>query len=64
MSQKIKKEHVRNIRFLIEDDTTVKIWKPDTIEMHDFRGQCGYIVKYLIDEGFLKSTKCKVNVVI
>lgn len=64
MSRKVKKGHVRNIKFLIENDTTVKIWKPDTIEMYDFRGQCGYIVKYLIDEGFLKSKNCKVNVVI
>lgn len=65
MYQKIIKTGIiRNIKFLIENEYTVRIWKPNDQEVYDFKPQCNYVVKYLIDEGFLKNKKCKVNIVV
>lgn len=65
MDLEIKKTGiVRNIKFLIEDASTVKIWKPIELEIYDFKPHCNYVVKYLIDEGFLKTKKCRVNIVV
>lgn len=54
---------VRNIRFLIKDENTVRIWKPENIELYDFRLPCNLILKYLVDEGFMKIKDFKVEVV-
>lgn len=53
---------VRNIKFLVYDVSSVRIWKPKSVKLSEFRDSSNYIVRYLIDEGFLKSKKCKVQI--
>jgi len=53
---------VRNIKFQIENDITVKIWKPENVELLEFKENCDFVIKYLIDEGFLKSKRCRVKI--
>jgi hypothetical protein len=33
------------------------------LDMMEFRPQCDFVVKYLIDEGFFNKKQCKVEVV-
>ena len=54
---------VRGIKFQIKDSVTIRIWKPTEIEMDDFKFKCDLIVKYLIDEGFFKGLRCRVEVI-
>ncbi len=54
---------VRGIRFLVKDSSTIRVWKPADLDMAEFRPQCDYIVKYLIDEGFFNKKQCRVEVV-
>ena len=57
-----KQGTVRNIKFLVYDVSSVRIWKPKEINLFDFKESSNYVVKYLIDEGFLKSKRCKVQI--
>lgn len=43
---------IRNIKFLIDIDGTVNVWKPNGISLAEFKPDCNYLVKYLMDEGF------------
>lgn len=64
MNFEVKKTgRIRNIRFLIKDENTVKIWKPKNIPMYDFKLPCEYIAKYLVDENFIDRKNFKVEVV-
>lgn len=54
---------VRGIKFQIKDSVTIRIWKPTEIQMDEFKFKCDLIVKYLIDEGFFKGMRCKVEVI-
>lgn len=54
---------INNIQFKVETENTVKIWKPDNVEVYDFKPICNHIVKYLVDEGFMTTRKCKVLIV-
>lgn len=54
---------VRGIKFQIKDSVTIRIWKPTEIEMDDFKFKCDLIIKYLIDEGFFKGLRCRVEVI-
>ncbi len=53
---------VRNIKFLVYDVSSVRIWKPKDINLFEFKESSNSVVKYLIDEGFLKSKKCRVQI--
>lgn len=63
MSWKISQGLINNIQFKVEKEDTVKIWKPDNVEIYDFKPVCNYVVKYLVDEGFMTTRKCKVLIV-
>lgn len=54
---------IKNIKFLIKDEKTVRIWKPDNMSLEEFRPQCDLVVKYIIDEGFYNKKTCKVEIV-
>ena len=54
---------VQGIKFVVLGDERVKIYKEKDVPFFDFKPRCDYVVKYLIDEGFLKSKFCKVDVV-
>jgi hypothetical protein len=54
---------INGIKFVIISDIRVKIYKEKDIPFYDFKPRCDYVVKYLIDEGFLKSKQCRVDVV-
>ena len=54
---------IHGINFLVKDSKTIRIWKPSDLDMMEFRPQCDFVVKYLIDEGFFNKKQCKVEVV-
>ena len=54
---------VRGIKFLVKDSSTIRVWKPVDLDMAEFKPQCDFIVKYLIDEGFFNKKSCRVEVV-
>jgi len=54
---------VNGIKFVVISESRVKIYKDKEIPFYNFKPRCDYVVKYLIDEGFLKSKLCKVDVV-
>lgn len=55
--------YIYGIGFRIEDPNTVVIYMPESVLKDDFRPKCDRIVKYIIDEGFLKNKRCKVKIV-
>jgi len=57
-----KQGFIRNIKFLIYDTQMVRIWKPKDVHLYDFKPMSNVIIKYLIDEGFMKNKKCKVQI--
>ena len=54
---------VRNVKFLVRNDKTVRVWIPVNVEFDDFKPTCDCVIKYLIDEGFITSKSCRVEVV-
>ena len=54
---------IKNIKFLIKDAKTIRIWKPHNMSLDEFRPQCDLVVKYIIDEGFFNKKSCKVEIV-
>lgn len=54
---------IRGIKFLIKDNKTIRLWKPDDVEVENFRPLCDLVVKYIIDEGFFNKKNCKVEIV-
>jgi hypothetical protein len=54
---------IRNIKFLIKDTKTVRVWKPKEASLENFRPQCDLIIKYIMDEGFYKKKSCRVEII-
>lgn len=54
---------IKGIKFLIKDAKTIRIWKPESMSVDEFRPQCDLVVKYIIDEGFFNKKTCKVEIV-
>ncbi len=54
---------IRNIKFLIDVDGTINVWKPNGISVAEFKPDCNYLIRYLIDEGFSDKKKCKIKII-
>ena len=58
-----KRGIINGVRFLIKNNSIIRIWKPEDIPFGEFKPRCNLIVKYLIDEGFFNKKECRVEVI-
>jgi hypothetical protein len=50
------------IRVMLVDQTTIRIYDTNNTPFYDFKPICDKISRYVIDEGFIKTTKPRVEI--